>query len=88
MASMTYEELVGMISGVHDTDKVRSAYKRIARHLYLSRPDLIDDLIQIEHAHEKVNRQTFGLKAKIDSLEDENNIYRRRLYKRGKGDYR
>jgi hypothetical protein len=44
--------------------------------------------VQIEQAHERVNRQTFGLKAKIDSLEDENNIYRRRLYKRGKGDYR
>lgn len=80
--SMTYEELVGMISGVHDSDKVRSAYKKIARHLYLSRPDLIDDLIQIEQAHEKVNRQTFGLKAKADGLAKDKEELKRRLYNR------
>ena len=86
--NMTYEELVGMISGVHDTDKVRSAYKRIARHLFLSRPDLINDLVLVEQAHEKTIRKAYGLQAKVDRLEEENNTYRHKLYKRGKGDYR
>lgn len=85
---MAYEELVGMISGVHDSDKVRSAYKKIARHLFLSRPDLISDLVLVERAHEKTIRKAYSLQAKVDRLEEENNTYRHKLYKRGKGDYR
>ena len=86
--NMTYEELVGMISGVNDTDKVRSAYKRIARHLFLSRQDLINDLVLVEQAHERTIRKAYGLQAKVDSLEKENNQYRQKLYHRSKGDYR
>ena len=44
---MTYEELVSMIGGLHSQDKVKEAYKRILRHLFLTREDLVSDMVLI-----------------------------------------
>lgn len=76
----TYEEVTTLISGAHTSDKVKEAYHRIMRHLFLSRPDLVDDLVKIEMDHEKLHRQTFGLQARVTSLEKDKETLKRKLY--------
>ncbi len=80
---MQYDEMTTLISGCHTYDKVKESYHRIARHLYLTRPDLIEDLTVIVLDHEKEHRRTFGLQAQVESLrKDKENLKRRRY---GKG---
>ena len=79
---MTYEELVSMIGGLHSQDKVKEAYKRILRHLFLTREDLVSDLVLIYQTHERTNRDSFGLQAKVRNQNEEMKNLRFRLHQR------
>lgn len=82
MSAQDYGDLMALVSQAHHTQKVKDAYGKVIRHLYLARPDLVDDMVLIAIEHEKTNRLNFGLKAKADGLAKDKEELKRRLYNR------
>lgn len=82
MSTQAYSDLMAIVSQSHSPQKVKDAYGKVIRHLYLARPDLVDDMVLIAMEHEKMNRLNFGLKAKADGLAKDKEELKRRLYNR------
>ena len=61
---MTLEE---QINAGHDPEVIE-AFQEVRKALEESRPDLIEDFTRIVERHEKMRRELYGARAKIDNL--------------------
>ena len=79
---MEYSELAESISTMHCDTHLKNCFRRIGRMLFLSRTDLLPDLVKIIEQYERTNREVFGYKQRSDKLARENYLLKEKKRKR------